>query len=477
MRTPAVILLALLSCAALPRAADRTDPEPEPEPVPTELEVPVPTWNPDTIPDVAERAVRSVVNVSTKKTVTTAPRMSPFSNDPFFRQFFADPRMQPREQIREGQGSGVVIDADRGLIVTNNHVVDGADEVQVAFSDGQTSEAAVVGTDPQTDLAVLRLDPVPDGLAALSVGDSESLRLGETVLAIGNPFGVGQTVTMGIVSATGRANVGIVDYEDFIQTDAAINPGNSGGALVNLRGELVGINTAIMSRSGGYQGIGFAIPTEMMQPIVDSILDDGTVQRGYLGVMIQDVNDDLAAAMDLDRTAGIVISDVVDGSPADRAGLKTGDVLLRLDGDEVPSVARFRSKVAGLGPDTSVELDLVRNGKTKTVKAKLGLLPGTEVESGEPQTASTLGLTLESLTKSSRSTHAIPDRIRGVVVTEVDRAGIGARVGIRVGDVLTEVNRRPVGSPADVETALKGAGRSLILLYRDGHTRFVVVEP
>src|SRR5690606_31146613 len=275
------------------------------------------------IADVAERALPSVVNISLTK-VGRAGAPIPFP------VFFGP----PQERIEQGMGSGVIVSAD-GTILTNNHVVADAKEIKVTTYDRREFDAKVIGTDPKSDLAVIQIQGAPAGLTPIQFGDSSKLRLGEVVLAIGNPFGVGQTVTMGIVSATGRSRMGIVDYEDFIQTDAAINPGNSGGALVNMRGELVGINTAILSRSGGYQGIGFAIPADMARPIMKSLLDNGKVERGWLGVSIQDLTPELARGLGIGTSRGVLVSGVIDGSPADKAGLERGDVVISLDGKAI----------------------------------------------------------------------------------------------------------------------------------------------
>jgi serine protease Do len=331
--------------------------------------------------DVAERVVSSVVNISSEKVVRetgSAPSFGPLLNDPFFRHFFGPgleaPQRQPREQREHSLGSGVVVTAD-GVILTNNHVIEHADKIRVALSDGREFDAKVVGTDPESDLGVLRLEQ-DDGkkvenLKPLAMGNSSQLRLGDVVLAVGDPFGVGQTVTMGIVSAKGRANVGIEQYEDFIQTDAAINPGNSGGALVNMRGELVGINTAIISRSGGYQGVGFAIPSNMAEPIMKSLLEDGTVKRGWLGVGIQDLTPELADALGIPKTKGVLVSQIESGSPAAKAGLQAKDVILKLNGQVMDSSAHLRNAVAAAGANAKVELQVLRDKEQKTITVVL----------------------------------------------------------------------------------------------------------
>lgn len=298
------------------------------------------------ISDVAERVVAGVVNIASEKVVRETggpPQFGPLFNEPFFRHFFGGPPgpgSRPQERRENSLGSGVIVSHD-GVVLTNNHVIENADKIRVALADGRELDAEVVGRDPESDLGVLKLKGELKDLKPLVFGDSDTLRLGQVVLAIGNPFGIGQTVTMGIVSAKGRASVGIVQYEDFIQTDAAINPGNSGGALVNMHGELVGINTAIISRSGGYQGVGFAIPTKMARPIMESLLQHGKVARGWLGVAIQDVTPELREALGVGAEKGVLLSDVTPGSPADKGGLKRGDIVLKLNGQVMDSSAHF----------------------------------------------------------------------------------------------------------------------------------------
>ncbi|MEZ4360821.1 MAG: Do family serine endopeptidase [Kofleriaceae bacterium] len=323
------------------------------------------------IPDIAERAVQSVVNISTSRSVAAGPA----SFDPFF----SDPRSpffggEPSERKATSLGSGVIVTAG-GRILTNNHVIQGADDIKVTLSNGTELSAKLVGTDPRSDVAVLQLQGSLPALKPLTFGDSSSLRLGEVVLAIGDPFGVGQAVTMGIVSAKGRASVGIVDYEDFIQTDAAINPGNSGGALVNLRGELVGINTAILSKSGGYQGIGFAIPSNMARQISDMLVKDGKVKRGYLGVNIATVNQDVAKQAGLKVDHGVLVTGVQPNGPASKAGLRDGDVIVSLDGNEVKDAGKLRNTIAMSPSGSSVNLQVVRGTSKQKVTVRLSELP------------------------------------------------------------------------------------------------------
>jgi serine protease Do len=427
------------------------------------------------VADVAERVVPSVVSISTTRMV----RMQPAH--PFFREFGLPGRGRgmPEEHEQQGLGSGVVVTRD-GVVLTNNHVIEQAEDIQVTLWDGRKLDAEVVGTDPQSDLAVVRIKgKVPADLQPLEFGDSSALRLGDVVLAVGNPFGVGQTVTMGIVSAKGRSSVGIVDYEDFIQTDAAINPGNSGGALVNLRGELVGVNTAILSRSGGYQGIGFAIPASMARPIMSSLLSDGKVARGWLGVAIQSVDRDLAAAMKLDSAQGVLISDVTPNSPAARAGLQRGDVILALDGKAMSDSSQLRNHVAATGPGSKVALDLVRNGKKLRVDVSLGTLPNSQVARAESSIGDDEGLlagvTVANLTPQLRMRFDVPDEVQsGVLVTQVSPASRAHRAGLRPGDVIVEFDRQPVDS-VDKLDALDDKARSaaLLLVSRRGSTVFL----
>ncbi len=426
------------------------------------------------VADIAERALPSVVNIS----LTKLSRM-PGGGFPFFGP------QGPEERRQEGAGSGVIVSAD-GFVVTNNHVVSEATEIKVTTYDRREFEADVVGTDPKTDLAVIKLKGKVTGLTPIQIGDSSQLRLGDVVLAIGNPFGVGQTVTMGIVSAKGRANLGINAYEDFIQTDAAINPGNSGGALVNMEGKLVGINSAILSRTGGFQGVGFAIPTNMAGPILTSLEKYGKVTRGWLGVSIQDVDQEIAGAMNLPVQQGVLISDVRPGTPAAKAGLRRGDVVTKVDGRAVDGAGQFRNYVAGAGANRKVALELVRDGKATSLSAELGEMPTDEgnvsppspAPAGKAQSGALDGITLGELTPEAKRAFEIQgDVTKGVVVTRVRQGSPAARTGLRPGDVLLEVNRVPVGSVGDFEAAYAKAKDNLLLLvHRGGATVFVVVK-
>ncbi|MBU0983310.1 MAG: Do family serine endopeptidase [candidate division Zixibacteria bacterium] len=422
--------------------------------------------------DIAARVKPAVVMVSTERymTVRQNPMFNPFAGD-LFSQFFGNPRggqqqpQQPeeREYRQTGLGSGVLV-SDDGYILTNNHVVDEADSIYVRTTDDKRYSARVIGTDPRTDLAVIKIDA--SGLDFVAVGNSDNLKVGEMVLAIGSPMSqnLAHTVTQGIVSATGRANVGLADYEDFIQTDAAINPGNSGGALVNLDGELVGINTAIVSRSGGFQGIGFAIPSNMAQRVMQSLIADGRVVRGYLGVYIQDITEDIAGALDLKETAGALISDVSEDSPAADAGIKQGDIIVEMDGRPIGSSTQLRNTVASTPPDTPVKFKVLRDGRTIDMRVELGELPADEAP---VQTVEDLNQTLG---------FTVVNGTGGVVVSSVEQASRAFQAGLREGDIINAVNRKAVGSVREFTDVLDGVGggdRILLRIERDGRGLFL----
>lgn len=422
------------------------------------------------VADVIEKVLPSIVSVQSTRTARMESPMGFFFGAP------------PAERKQEGLGSGVVISAD-GLIVTNNHVVAGADELIVKTNDDREYEARLLGADAKSDLALLKVQGEGIRLVPARFGDSSKLRLGETVLAVGNPFGVGQTVTMGIVSAKGRADMGIVDYEDFIQTDAAINPGNSGGALINTRGELVGINTAILSRSGGYMGIGFAIPSNMAQPILDALKENGRVTRGYLGASLQELNRDLKEALGLRESGGVLIADVVPGGPGSKAGLVSGDIVTHVAGQPVDSVGRLRNAVASAGAGKSVELSVLRDKKKVRLTAVLGTLPSDgsqvpEVKSHEKDRAGDVdGLVLGELTPEVRGQLGVNKEVRGAVVVRVKPGSKVAQAQVRRGDILLEVNRKPVESAEQAAQAYKAAAAPrLLLLMRGGQKRYVVVK-
>jgi serine protease Do len=440
----------------------------------------------DAIANVAEKRVRSVVNISTtQKVAEQMGRSHPLMQDPFFRHFFGPGMKQrrPQQPRRESSlGSGVIVRKD-GIILTNNHVIEKADTIRVTLSDGREFDAKLVGADPKSDVAVIRIIRPPKDLRPIPLGDSNRLRLGEMVVAIGNPFGLGHTVTMGIVSAKGRANVGIVDYEDFIQTDAAINPGNSGGALIDLHGNLVGINTAIASRSGGYQGIGFAVPSNMARAVMTSLLKHGRVIRGWLGVAIQPVTRDLQKALGLTAARGVLISDVMQDSPAARGGLRRGDVVLKLGGEALRDPAHLRNRIAASGSGNKVRLTVRRGGKTVTLKLLLGELDGNNTKSPKvaPEKArkgNLAGLTLDNLNRKLRERFGIPPTVRhGVIVTHIEAGSAAQRAGLNPGDILIEVNRKEVRSIAAFKQRYKRSGKqTLLLVQRGSRTLYIVLN-
>jgi len=439
--------------------------------------------------DVIQPIVPAVVNIQTSGNVQTTRQRAPIPNlpdDPFFRRFFGDPfgndNQQPSERRQRGLGSGVIVSPE-GYILTNNHVVENAAEITVRLSDKREMKAKLVGADPRSDVAVLQIQA--SGLTAMKLGDSSKLRVGDLVLAIGNPFGLDETVTLGIVSATGRRNAEIMPdggYADFIQTDAAINPGNSGGALVNARGELIGINTAIFSGSGGNLGIGFAIPVNMARGIMEQILKTGKVSRGYLGIIIQDLTPDLANAFKLSSTDGVLVGDVTPDSPGANAGLQKGDVVVAVNGQPVTDAQDLRLRVSQLAPGTTVRLDVVRDGQRRQLTATLVELPETAARAGgpnAPQPAETgvEGMQVSTLTADIAQQLNLPAGVRGVVVTSVEPDSSAAEAQIQRGDVIQEVNRRTVTNVEQFRAAVREAANQplLLLVNRGGQTMFRVL--
>ncbi len=432
---------------------------------------------------VAEAVSPSVVTVTSEKLVQPAANpFAPFGNDPMFRRFFGDPGRNAQPFKQRGLGSGVIV-RDDGYVLTNNHVIQGADELTVELFDGRKLPAKVVGADPRTDLAVLQVEA--DELPAMSIGDSETIRIGEWVLAIGSPFNenLQHTVTAGIVSATGRSGMNLNEYEDFIQTDAAINPGNSGGALVNLDGELIGINSAIASRTGGSNGIGFAIPANIAVDVMNELITDGKVTRGWLGVSIQDVNEDIAAAMGLETGGGVLINALVEDGPAKKAGLEQGDVITRFDGKPMKNMAELRLAVAKADPDHEAQVTVLRDGKERTFAVRLGEFPEdgavAALETGEVR-QDDLGISVEAVTPDLAARFELADGAKGLVVTAVDGGSPAEEAGMRPGDLVLKVNRETIRSLADYRAALDRNAQGnpvLFLLQRGQNTFFVAIRP
>jgi len=410
----------------------------------------------------------------------------PGFDDPFWRHFFGDqfgrliPRNQPGPEIMHGLGSGVIITKD-GYILTNNHVVDGAKELKVTLEDGHEYTAKVVGRDPKTDLAVVKIDA--KNLPVVPMADSDKVQVGDVALAIGNPFGVGQTVTKGIVSATDRGNMGIEAYENFIQTDAAINPGNSGGALVDIKGRLIGINTAILSRSGGSQGVGFAIPSDIARNVMESLIKNGHVTRGYLGVMIQNVTPALADEFKLKDSKGALIGDVVDDGPAAKAGFKPGDVILEFNGKSVRDSRHLQLTVADTKPGSTVPVEVLRNGDKKLLHVTVKQLPGTEQlaensssENGDTGTLN--GVAVSDIDQQARREFNIPKDVKGAVVTQVEPGSAAAEAGLKSGAVIEDINHHPVKSSEEAVKLTENATdkRTLLRVWENGGSRYIVVD-
>jgi serine protease DegQ len=413
-----------------------------------------------TLAPLMEQVTPAVVNIAVRSVVQVPD--NPLLRDPFFRRFFDLPeRLPPRERI--SAGSGVIVDSANGYVLTNNHVIDRADEIVVRLKDRREYRAELVGRDPATDIAMLRIDA--EGLTEIPLGDSDRLRVGDYVIAIGNPFGLGQTVTSGIVSALGRSGLNIEGYEDFIQTDASINPGNSGGALVNLAGELVGINTAIIGPAGGNVGIGFAVPSNMARAVMNQLVDYGQVQRGRLGVSIQDLTPELAEALGVATLSGAVISQIEPDSAAAAAGLQPGDVVTAIDGQVVRDSGDLRNRIGLIRAGTEIELTLLREGRELRLRTRVGAGTAEAAAGGE---------LLAALDGAYFADHPGGD---GVRVTEVEPRSRAARNGLRADDVIVAVNRRPVRDLSQFREQLRNVRRVLGLTVQRGDLGlFIVIQ-
>ncbi len=433
----------------------------------------------DSYAPLVDRITPAVVTIRSEKRVRAISQDLP--DDPLFREFFGDrgPRANP-ERRQGGLGSGVIVRAD-GYVLTNHHVVEGADQVRVELSDGRNMKADVVGSDAPSDLAVLKIDAA--NLQTLSLGDSDQVHVGDVVLALGNPLGVGQTVTMGIVSAKGRATgMGNGSFEDFIQTDAPINQGNSGGALVSTRGELIGINSQILSPSGGNIGIGFAIPANMARNVMTQLIDKGRVHRGLLGITVQPMTSELARSLNIEQVTGALVSDVQPGGPGERGGLRRGDVITSIDGEAVRDGNVLRNHVAELQPGTRVELQVLRSGKPQTLTLTLGELAaargsGEDAEQpGERRDGTGFGMSVQPLT-AEQARQLELDATTGVLVTDVQASGRAADAGLRRGDVISQVDGKEVDTVDSLRSLLKTGSRpALLLVHRDGTTLYLTLD-
>jgi serine protease Do len=442
-----------------------------------------------TFAPIVEKVAPSVVTVFTTQTVSRGLNAFPFSDDTL-RQFFGGQSPQTQgKQTLQGLGSGVIVSPD-GYILTANHVVSGADEIMVGLGvELRKYKAKKVGTDPGTDVALLKIDE--QNLPAMNFADSDKARAGDIVLAIGNPFGLRQTVTMGIISAVGRGGIGIVDYENFIQTDAAINMGNSGGALVDTEGRLLGINTAIFSRSGGNQGIGFAIPANLAREVMQSLREKGRVIRGYIGAAVQTLTPELADAMKLKgQPTGALVSDVTPKSPSQKAGLKTGDIITAVNGKKITDSRELRLMIGSMAPGTKVQIDVNREGQNKAINVELAEMPAAEAdqsgettpeESAQPEKTTVFGgVAVADITDDIRAALNLSKDIKGAVIAEIDPDSPAAKAGLREGDVIQEVNKQPVKSAKDlvaISKRLKPNEKILIRVWSQGRSGYVALEP
>ena len=431
---------------------------------------------------IVKKAKPAVVNIRTEKMSTPTPNNNQIPQDlynhPFFKQFFGpqtrqfQEQQQPQPKMQQGQGSGFIISKD-GYILTNNHVIDGANKITVRLDNDTSYEATLIGADPQSDIALIKIDS-PKDLPVLQLGSSNDLEVGEWVIAIGNPFGLTQTVTVGVVSAKGRSQVGLNEYENFIQTDAAINPGNSGGPLLNIKGEVVGINSALYSRTGGYMGIGFAIPIDMAKSIEKQLQQDGKVTRGWLGVVIQNMDENLAESFGLKNESGILVSNVQEDSPAEKAGLKNGDVIVRVDGQAVDNVSALRNKIALIKPNSTTSLAIIREGKQKNISVTIGEQPSSFSQYNREDSKDiydNFGLSFQELTPEIAETLGYT-QTKGVVIKDIQQESPASRVGLESGMLIEEVNRKVVQNINDIKTAINQSSnpKRVLLRVRSGQT-------
>ncbi|MBF0279361.1 MAG: DegQ family serine endoprotease [SAR324 cluster bacterium] len=437
--------------------------------------------------DIVEKAQRAVVHIKVEKTVSQPNRMSsPFGSpqDEFFKRFFPGMRLpqfdripkQDQEFRQQGQGSGSIIDPE-GYILTNNHVIEGTDKITVHLIDGRQFPAEIVGTDPLSDIAVIKISG--ENLPTIPIGNSEDMRTGETVIAIGNPFGLSNTVTMGIISAKGRSNMGIVDYENFIQTDAAINPGNSGGPLINLEGKIIGVNTAIFSKNGSYQGIGFSVPINMAQHIMTDLIENGSVSRGWLGVNIQNITPELAKAFAVETSKGALVVGVLEDSPAKKAGLRRGDVIVALNQENILSSDDLRNKVGLITPESKVSFKVIRQGRAEDVDVQLGKRPSNKQLSQVPiQETNSIGVKVQNLTPELAKKFDVQQKA-GIVIVEVAENSEAFNAGLRVGNIIQEINRQSIVDVKSFEEALEKADLEkgiLLLVSTRQQSQYLVLK-
>lgn len=493
----------LLSASVAPLAFGEETPSVKVDPKP----LPQVAGTLTTFAPVVEKVSPSVVTIATSKMVkrNNAAQNNPYFNDPMFRRFFGipdgggddeqDQQQAPRNNRgngngvgkkhleRFGLGSGVIVSPE-GHILTNNHVIDGADEIIVTIGNEKKEyKATKIGSDPSTDIAVLKIQP-EGKLHEITFADSDKLRVGDLAIAVGNPFGLTQSVTMGIVSALGRSDMHVADYENFIQTDASINPGNSGGALVDTEGRLIGINTLIYSRSGGNMGIGFAVPSNLARNVMDSLIKNGKVSRGFLGIALQPLSEDLAKAFKIENNAGALVAEVTTKSPAEKAGILAGDVVVEVNGKKVEGPRELQMMVAAIAPGTKVPVKVVRDGQEKTVTVELAERPSNKVASNDqpekPAEPDVLdGVTVGDINGETRKKFDLPESTKGVVITEVDPESPSADAGLKPGDVIHEINREPVTSAkqaVDMSEKVKKEKKVLLRVSSKGNSRYVVVE-
>jgi serine protease Do len=488
------IAVLLMSAAFSPLALAEETPAVKVDPKPlTQVAGTLTTFAP-----VVEKVAPNVVTIATSKMVKRSPQgQNPMLNDPMFRRFFGIPEDADKDKDDApnargggkkhkqmmGLGSGVIVSAE-GHIITNNHVIDGADEIIVKVGNEKHEYIAKkIGTDPSTDIAILKIEPTTK-LQGITFADSDKIHVGDLAIAVGNPFGLTQSVTMGIVSATGRGGTGITDFENFIQTDASINPGNSGGALVDTEGRLIGINTAIFSRTGGNQGIGFAVPANLARTVMDGLIKNGKVSRGFLGIALQPLSEDLAKEFKIENNAGVLVAEVTAKSPAEKAGMQPGDVVVEVNGKQVEGPRELQLMVAAISPGSKVEVKLVRDGQPKTVSVELSERPSAKVSANEkpaaPDEPDVLdGVTVGDIDADARKKFGLPEGSKGVIITEVDPDSASAEAGLKVGDVIHEINREPITSSkqaVDMSEKVKKDKKVLLRVSTKGSSRFVVVE-